>query len=111
MVEMVIEATCMDCGQTFRYNRIRKPKEPMKRCPKCARKHYASKYLAKHRVDMLVKALRKVQAYCAGQKHGCRECAFWNTEEEECKLYGSCPIAWAIDDDDDAAADTSGKGV
>ena len=53
---MVIEATCIDCGQTFRYNRIRKPKEPMKRCPKCARKHYASKYLAKHRVDMLVKA-------------------------------------------------------
>ena len=36
---MVIETTCMDCGQTFRYNRIRKPKEPMKRCPKCARKH------------------------------------------------------------------------
>ena len=109
---MVIEATCIDCGQTFRYNRIRKPKEPMKRCPKCARKHYASKYLAKHRVDMLVKALRKVQAYCAGQKHGCRECAFWNTEEEECKLYGSCPIAGDLDDDD-AAADTStsGKGV
>ena len=96
---MVIETTCMDCGQTFRYNRIRKPKE-----------HYASKYLAKHRVDMLVKALRKVQAYCAGQKHGCRECAFWNTEEEECKLYGSCPVAWDLDDDD-ATADTSEKGV
>ena len=66
---MVIEATCIDCGQTF-------------------------------------------QAYCAGQKHGCRECAFWNTEDEECKLYGSCPIAWDLDDDD-AAADTStsGKGV
>lgn len=65
---------------------------------------------AKHRVDILIKDLRKVQAYCAGQQHGCRECAFWNTEEEECKLYGSCPIAWALDDDD-AAADTSEKGV
>ena len=41
---MVIEATCMDCGRTFRYNRIRAPKEPMKRCPECARKHYADKY-------------------------------------------------------------------
>lgn len=33
---MVIEATCMDCGRTFRYNRIRAPKEPMKRlCEGC----------------------------------------------------------------------------
>ena len=108
---MVIEATCIDCGQTFRYNRIRKPKEPMKRCPKCARKHYASKYLAKHRVDMLIKALRKVQAYCAGQQHRCRECAFWDDEKIECKFYRSYPAVWNLDSDDGAAADTSGKGV
>lgn len=106
---MVIEATCIDCGRTFRYNRIRKPKEPMKRCPKCARKHYASKYLAKHRADMLVKALRKVQAYCAGQKHGCRECAFYNSWEEECK-FGSCPADWDLDDVGDFSEGTSGKG-
>lgn len=93
---MVIEATCMDCGQTFRYNRIRKPKEPMKRCPKCARKHYASKYLAKHRVDMLVKALRKVQAYCAGQQHGCRKCAFYDHEVKACRISGCGPAAWSI---------------
>lgn len=105
---MVIEATCIDCGQTFRYNRIRKPKEPMKRCPKCARKHYASKYLAKHRVDMLVKALRKVQAYCAGNR--CGECAFYNSWKEDCKL-GSCPADWCLDDISDAATDTSEKGV
>ena len=108
---MVIEATCMDCGRTFRCTLIRAPKEPMKRCPECARKHYAGKYREKHRVDMLVKAMQKVQEYCAGQQHGRRKCAFWNTKEEECKLYGSCPIAWALDDDDDAATDTSGKGV
>lgn len=106
---MVIEATCMDCGRTFRYNRIRAPKEPMKRCPECARKHYAAKYREKHKADMMVKALQKVQAYCASQQHGCRKCAFWNLEAEECKLYGSCPIAWDLDDD--AAADTSKKGV
>lgn len=93
---MVIEATCMDCGRTFRYNRIRKPKEPMKRCPKCARKHYASKYLAKHRVDMLVKALRKVQAYCAGQQHGCRECALYDHDQEVCRISGCGPAAWSI---------------
>ena len=95
-LKMVIEATCMDCGQTFRYNRIRKPKEPMKRCPKCARKHYASKYLAKHRVDMLVKALRKVQAYCAGQQHGCRECALYDHDQEVCRISGCGPAAWSI---------------
>lgn len=39
---------------------------------KCAQKHYASKY----RVDMIVKALRKVQAYCDGQLHACHECVF-----------------------------------
>lgn len=53
---------------------------------------------AKHRVDTLIKALRKVQYYCAGQQHGCRECALWDPWGE-CKL-GSCPIDW----------DLSGKG-
>lgn len=97
---MVIGATCMDCGQTFRYTRIRKPKEPMKRCPKCARKH---------RVDMLVKALRKVQAYCAEHPRGCRGCALLNLWGG-CKLR-SCPVDWDLDDIGDAAADTSEKGV
>ena len=107
---MVIEATCMDCGQTFRYNRIRKPKEPMKRCPKCARKHYASKYLAKHRVDMLVKALRKVQAYCAEHPRGCRGCALLNLWGG-CKLR-SCPTDWGLDDVGyfSEGTSTSGKG-
>lgn len=31
---------------------------------------------SKHRVDMLVKELRKVQAYCAEHPRGCRGCAF-----------------------------------
>ena len=108
---MVIEATCMDCGRTFRYNRIRKPKEPMKRCPKCARKHYASKYLAKHRVDMLVKALRKVQAYCAEHPRGCRGCDFLDSWGG-CRL-GSCPADWDLDDigDFDTDTSTSRKGV
>ena len=103
---MVIEATCMDCGQTFRYNRIRKPKEPMKRCPKCARK-----YLAKHRVDMLVKALRKVQAYCAEHPRGCRGCALLNLWGG-CKL-GSCPADWGLDDAGyfDEGTGTNEKGV
>lgn len=52
-------------------------------------------------VNMAVKGLRKVQAYCAGQQHGCRECAFWNKWEEECKLYGLCPIAWDLDDEEE----------
>ena len=108
---MVIEATCMDCGQTFRYNRIRKPKEPMKRCPKCARKDYATKYLAKHRVDMLVKALRKVQAYCAEHPRGCRGCDF-SDSWGGCRL-GSFPIDWDLDDvgDFDEGTGTSEKGV
>ncbi len=72
---MVIEATCMDCGRTFRYNRIRAPKEPMKRCPECA---------------------RKVQAYCAGQQHGCHECAFYDHEAEACRISGCGPAAWSI---------------
>ena len=33
----------------FSYSCIRKPKKPMKRCPKCAWKNYAGKYIAKHR--------------------------------------------------------------
>lgn len=49
-LEMVtIEATCVDCGRVFSYSCIRKPKKPMKRCPKCAWKNYAGKYIAKHR--------------------------------------------------------------
>ena len=36
-------------------------------------------------------------SFCENLKR-CRECAFWNTDEEECKLYGSCPIAWDLDD-------------
>lgn len=63
---------------------------------------------AKHRLDMLVKALRKVQAYCAG--NGCGECAFYNSWKEDCKL-GSCPADWCLDDIGDAATDTSEKGV
>lgn len=93
---MVIEATCMDCGRTFHYNRIRAPKEPMKRCPECARKHYAGKYREKHRADMLVKAMQKVQAYCAGQQYGCRKCAFYDHEAEACQLSGCGPAAWSI---------------
>ena len=64
---------------------------------------------AKHRADMLVKDLRKVQAYCAGQQRGCRECAFYNSWEEECK-FGSCPADWDLDDVGDFAEGTSGKG-
>lgn len=74
---------------------------------KCAQNHYASKY----RVDMIVKALRKVQAYCDGQLHACHECIFWDAEEAECKLRGAYPLAWDLDDDDDATTDTRGKGV
>ena len=49
---------------------------------------------AKHRVDMLIKGLRKVQDYCAG-----------------CKL-GSCPADWDLDDvgDFSEGTSTSGKG-
>lgn len=54
-----------------------------------------------HYAKQLVKALRKVKAYCAGQQHGCRECAFYNNWEEECKLYGLCPIAWDLDDEEE----------
>nr|WP_304099984.1 hypothetical protein [Mitsuokella multacida] len=93
---MVIEATCMDCGRTFRYNRIRAPKEPMKRCPECARKHYAGKYREKHRADMLVKAMQKVQEYCAGQQHGCHECAFYDRDAGECRFSGCGPASWTF---------------
>lgn len=64
-------------------------------------------------VKVIVKNLREVQAYCEGQKHGCRGCAFWSSLKKECKLYGLCPIAWDLDDIGDAATDTStsGKGV
>lgn len=51
-LEMVtIKATCVDCGRVFSYSCICKPKKPMKRCPNCAWKNYAGKYIAKHRVD------------------------------------------------------------
>ena len=49
----------------------------------------------KHRVDMLVKELRKVQAYCAEHPRGCRGCAllnFWGG----CKLR-SRPAVWDLD--------------
>ena len=59
-------------------------------------------------VNTIVKDLREVQAYCEGQKRGCRGCAFWSSWEKECKLYGLCPIAWDLDGIGDAA-DTSGK--
>lgn len=50
---------------------------------------------SKHRVDMLVKELRKVQAYCAEHPRGCRGCAFLN-------LWGGCklrsrPAVWDLD--------------
>lgn len=63
-------------------------------------------------VEMLVKELRKVQDYCAGQQHGCLECAFWDYWGIECKL-GSCPTDWNLDDVGDSAEDTSTseKGV
>ena len=64
---------------------------------------------AKHRADMIVKDLRKVQAYCAGQQRGCRECAFYNSWEEECK-FGSCPADWDLDYVGDFAEGISGKG-
>lgn len=62
-------------------------------------------------VNMAVKALREVKYYCAGQKLGCRGCAFWSSREKDCKLYGLCPIAWDLDDIGDAATDTSEKEV
>ncbi len=45
---------------------------------------------AKHRVDMLIKDLRKVQAYCA----------FWDSWGEECKLY-PYSIAGNLDDEEE----------
>lgn len=105
---MVIEATCMDCGRTFRYNRIRAPKEPMKRCPECARKHYAEKYREQHKADKLVKAMQKVRAYCLSQQHGCRGCAFYNRDAGECRFSGCGPAAWSIGSGSD---DPGRKGV
>lgn len=63
----------------------------------------------KHRADGIFKALRKVQAYCAG--NGCGECAFYNSWKEECK-FGSCPADWDLDDvgDFSEGTSTSGKG-
>lgn len=50
---------------------------------------------SKQRVDMLVKELRKVQAYCAEHPRGCRGCALLN-------LWGGCklrsrPAVWDLD--------------
>ena len=50
---------------------------------------------SKHSVDMLVKELRKVQAYCAEHPRGCRGCALLN-------LWGGCklrsrPAVWDLD--------------
>lgn len=65
---------------------------------------------AKHRVDMLIKGLRKVQDYCAGHKRGCRGCTLLNLWGG-CKL-GSCPADWDLDDvgDFSEGTSTSGKG-
>ncbi len=83
------------------------------RCPKGydeeEKEEFRSDAAAKHRVDMLVKALRKVQAYCAEHPRGCRGCALLNLWRG-CKLR-SCPVDWDLDDIGDAAADTSEKGV
>lgn len=85
------------------------------RCPKGyeeeEKEECRSDAAAKHRVDLLTKGLRKVQTYCAGQQHGCRECTFYNSWEEECK-FGSCPADWDLDGICDSAEDisTSGKG-
>ena len=82
------------------------------RCPKGyeeeEKEECRSDAAAKHRLDMIVKALRKAQAYCAG--NGCGECAFYNSWKEDCKLE-SCPVDWCLDDIGDAATDTSEKGV
>ena len=67
------------------------------------------RHYSKHRVDIIVKALRKVRAYCAGM-NDCRKCAFWDYWGIECKL-GSCPADWCLDDIGDFDADTSEKGV
>lgn len=66
---------------------------------------------ATHRVDMLVKGLRKVQAYCAEHPRGCRGCDFLDSWVG-CRL-GSCPIDWDLDDvgDSDEGTGTSEKGV
>lgn len=55
------------------------------------------------KVDILIKGLREVQAYCAAQK--CRECAFLDSWKG-CKI-GSLPADWDIDDVGDSDADTS----
>lgn len=53
---------------------------------KCAQKHYASKY----RVDMIAKALRKVQAYCDGQLHACHECVFGDAAADTASVGREC---------------------
>ena len=82
------------------------------RCPKGyeeeEKEERRSDAAATHRVDMLVNGLRKVQAYCAGQRHGCCECDFWDSWGG-CKL-GSCPTDWDLDDVGDFSEGTSGKG-
>lgn len=85
------------------------------RCPKGyeeeEKEERRSDAAAKHRVDMLVKALRKVQAYCAEHPRGCRGCALLNLWGG-CKL-GSCPADWGLDDAGyfDEGTGTSEKGV
>ena len=65
---------------------------------------------AKHRVDMLIKGLRKVQDYCAEHPRGCRGCALLNLWGG-CKLR-SCPADWDLDGAGyfDESTSTSGKG-
>lgn len=84
------------------------------RCPKGyeeeEKEECRSDAAAKHRVDMLVKALRKVQAYCAEHPRGCRGCALLNLWGG-CKLR-SCPADWGLDDVGyfSEGTSTSGKG-
>lgn len=85
------------------------------RCPKGyeeeEKEECRSDAAAKHRVDMIVKALRKMQAYCAEHPRGCRGCDFLDSWGG-CRL-GSCPIDWDLDDvgDFDEGTGTSEKGV
>ena len=85
------------------------------RCPKGyeeeEKEECRSDAAAKHRLDMIVKALRKVQAYCAEHPRGCRGCDFLDSWGG-CRL-GSCPADWDLDDigDFDTDTSTSRKGV
>lgn len=76
------------------------------RCPKGydeeEKEEFRSDAAAKHRVDMLVKALRKVQAYCAEHPRGCRGCAFYDRDAGECRFSGCGPAAWSIGSGSDA---------